>query len=233
MQYYNREELENMADEINRKYYPVRLEKMLPFDFYDYMENILHLDVEWKYISPNMKILGLIFFEDGEFYVWPKGTFSKSDKPHKVFFKKGTVVINQNIIDKKQLERERFVGNHESMHWVKDINFFSKIDNSILQICNKDSFANTNWSEWMSPVDIVERQTNYLNAAVLMPRDVIVKEFLKLIRYTFVPTKPIELTKWMYGAIAKIAKAYGVNFNPVKYRLQDLGILEREERYNN
>ena len=119
------------------------------------------------------------------------------------------------------------------MHWVKDINFFSRIDNSILQICNKDSFAKTNWNDRMSPVDIVERQTNYLNAAVLMPRDVIVKEFLKLIRYTFVPSKPIELKRWMYGAIAKISKEYGINFNPVKYRLQDLGILEREEKYNN
>lgn len=233
MHYYSKENLELMADEINRKYYPERLSKMIPFDHYDYMENVLHLDVEWKYLSPNMKILGLIFFEDGEFYVWPKGTFSKKDVPVKEFFKKGTVVINQAIIDKKDLEKERFVANHENMHWVKDIPFFSKIDNSILQICNKDSFSSTNWNEErISTIDIVERQTNYLNAAVLMPRDVIIKEFLKAIRFTFVPTKPLEIKKWMYGAISKIAKAYGVNFNVVKYRLQDLEVLEREKRYN-
>ena len=83
----------------------------------------------------------------------------------------------------------------------------------------------------MSCVDIVERQTNYLNAAVLMPRNVIIKEFLNAIRYTFVPSKPIELKKWMFGAISKIAKGYGVNFNVVKYRLRDLEILEKEEGY--
>lgn len=232
MHYYSKEDLELMADDINRKYYPERLLKMIPFDHYDYMENVLHLDVEWKYLSPNMKILGLIFFEDGEFYIWPKGTYSKGDIPHKEFFKKGTVVINQAIIDKKELEKEKFVANHESMHWVKDKAFFLKIDNSILQICNKDSFSKTNWNENMSSIDIVERQTNYLNAAVLMPRNVIIKEFLKAIRYTFVPSNPIELKKWMFGAINKIAKAYGVNFNVVKYRLQDLGILEKEEGYN-
>lgn len=232
MQYYSKETLEQMADEINRENYPERLSKMIPVDHYDYMENVLHLDIEWKYLSPNMKILGIIFFEDGEFYIWPKGTFSKKDVPHKEFFKKGTVVINQAILDKKDFEKERFVANHESMHWIKDKAFFLRLDNSILQICNKNSFSSSNWNDRMSSVDIVERQTNYLNAAVLMPCDVIIKEFLKEIRFKFVPTKPIELKKWMFGAISKIAKAYGVNFNVVKYRLQDLEILEREERYN-
>lgn len=232
MQYYSKETLEQMADEINRENYPERLSKMIPFDHYDYMENVLHLDIEWKYLSPNMKILGIIFFEDGEFYIWPKGTFSKKDVPHKEFFKKGTVVINQAILDRKDFEKERFVANHESMHWIKDKAFFLRLDNSILQICNKNSFLSSDWNDRMSSVDIVERQTNYLNAAVLMPRDVIIKEFLKEIRFKFVPTKPIVLKKWMFGAISKIAKAYGVNFNVVKYRLQDLEILEREERYN-
>ena len=57
----------------------------------------LGLEVEWKYISPNDKFLGMIFFEDGTFPIWDKGTYTKGDKPHYEFFKKGTMMINSNI----------------------------------------------------------------------------------------------------------------------------------------
>ena len=54
--FYSRENLEQMADDLNRKYYPERLEKILPLDPYDLLEK-QGLDVEWKYISPNRKPL--------------------------------------------------------------------------------------------------------------------------------------------------------------------------------
>lgn len=43
--FYSRETLEIMADEINRKYYPDRLEKVIPLDHYDLLEK-LGLEVE-------------------------------------------------------------------------------------------------------------------------------------------------------------------------------------------
>ena len=36
--FYSREELELMAEELNRKYYPERLERVLPLDPYDLLE---------------------------------------------------------------------------------------------------------------------------------------------------------------------------------------------------
>ena len=79
--FYSRETLELMAEDINRRYYPERLENVLPLDPYDLLEK-QGLDVERKYISPNEQLLGLIFFADEKFPVWDKGTFKKGDKPH-------------------------------------------------------------------------------------------------------------------------------------------------------
>ena len=100
--FYSRETLELMADETNGKYYPERLEKVLPLDPYDLLEK-QGLDVEWKYISPNEQLLGLIFFADEQFPVWNKGTFEQGDKPHCESFKRGTIVINNILKEKKYL----------------------------------------------------------------------------------------------------------------------------------
>ena len=103
--FYSREKLELMANEINRKYYPKRLDSILPLDPYDLLEK-QGLDVEWKYISPNDKLLGMIFFEDGAFPVWDKRTYKKGDKPHYEFFKKGTIVINSFLTESKKFKEK-------------------------------------------------------------------------------------------------------------------------------
>ena len=79
----------------------------------------------------------------------------------------------------------------------------------------------------MSEIEIIERQTNYLNAAILMPRDVIKKEFFRIGRYRNIPIQTIEYKSYMRGWVADLAKKYNLNFNPVLYRLQDLGVIER------
>lgn len=81
----------------------------------------------------------------------------------------------------------------------------------------------------MSDVDIIERQNNYLNAAVLMPRNVIKREFFKRLRFKTIPSEPIKYEVYMKKYIKSLADDYGLNFNPVLYRLYDLGILKREK----
>lgn len=63
MYFYSKEKLEIMADEFNKEFYPERLEKIIPFDAYEFMEK-QGLEIEWKYITPNKKILGMIFFDN-------------------------------------------------------------------------------------------------------------------------------------------------------------------------
>lgn len=60
-----------------------------------------------------------------------------------------------------------------------------------------------------------------------MPRDIIKKEFFRLLRYKNIPQKPLILQKYMFKAIQELSKTFNVNFNPVKYRLMDIGVLEK------
>ncbi len=228
MCFYSKEKLENMADQINIEFYPERLEKVIPFDAYDFMEK-QGLEIEWKYITPNKKLLGMIFFGDEVWPVWDSGKYKQGDLPHKEFFKKGTVVINNILIDEKDIKKERFVSGHEAMHWVKDKNYFRTHTTDVIHACKEEVFEKTYWNNKMSKEDIIERQTNYLNAAVLMPRNLIKKEFFKRLRYKNIPDGPIEYMLYMRKHIKSLADDFGLNYNPVLYRLYDLNILKRKD----
>lgn len=231
--FHSKESLELMADEINKKYYPERLDSILPLDPYDLLEK-QGLDVEWKYISPNDQLLGIIFFDDEIFPVWEKGKYTTGDKPHFEKFKKGTIVINSILVDySKNKKKEMFVCTHENCHWIKDQDYFKDHPESIIQICDSRSLEKTYWNEKMSEKDVIERQTNYLCAAVIMPRNVLKKAFFKSMRYKNIPEEPIEYKSYMKKYIALLADSFGINYNPVLYRLYDLNILIRPEKEGN
>lgn len=226
--YYKNDELEKIATKLNQKYFPNRLDELNSIDLYEFMEK-LSIDYEWKYITPDDSILGLIFFEDGYWPVWPTGNYKTGDYPKIEIFKKGTIVINQLLLDKKEAEKENFVVCHEIMHYIKDQKFFVKEgEESILKICSKNSFEKTFWTYKMDALEIVERQTNYLTAAFMMPKEVLIKEFFKIGRYKNIPTLPIEYKPYMKGWISQIAKKLKLNFNPVLYRLYGLNVLKRD-----
>jgi hypothetical protein len=64
-----------------------------------------------------------------------------------------------------------------------------------------------------------------MGAATLMPRDVIIDMFFTIGRYKNIPSEPIEFQPYMKSWVAKIAVQFGVNFNPVIYRLKDLNVI--------
>lgn len=224
---YSRVYLENLADEINREFFPERLTAPSVLDCYDLLE-ALGCEYEWKYISPDDSIMGMTFFQDGDWLVWPNGTYSKGDSPIYESFKKGTIVINQRILDsnKKSAEcRERFIVAHELSHWIKDKRYFEEHPDTIAQTCKKNDFGITYWKSGMSELEIIERQTNYLCAAILMPQDVIRESFFRTGRYKNIPQDAVKFKPYMKQWVAILASQYGLNFNPVLYRLKDLNII--------
>ena len=227
MYFYSKEKLEQMADKINEQYYPERLQKMTKLDPYDLLEK-MDLEVEWKYITPNKSTLGMIFFEDNVYPVWETGKFKKGDNARLEKFKKGTIVINNILLDEKDYRKEVFVCNHEISHWIKDQKYFKDHPNDVIHVCKGEAFEKTRWNNGMSEIDIIERQTNYLNAAILMPRDVTKKEFFKILRWKNIPNEPIKYEKYMARGIKALSDILEINFNPVLYRLYDLNILIRE-----
>lgn len=227
MYFYSREQLEEIASSINKKYYPERLKKLSRLDPYELAEK-MGLEYEWKYITPDSSILGMLFFDDGDWPVWDRGTYKKGDVPHFEKFKKATIVINNILLEKKiNAKKETFVVTHECCHWIKDQEYFKDHINDIVQICRNDDFEKTYWNNNSSTLERIERQNNYLTAALLMPKEAVKDFFFKSIRWTFVPNQPVEYEEYMKAGISKIAKELNINFNPVLYRLYDLNILKR------
>ncbi len=225
-----------MADGINLRFYSQRLVEMTPLDCYDLLEK-LELDVEWKYISPSLDLQGMFFIEDGEYYVWPNGKLREGDEPKLEKFKKNTIVINQNLLDKKSYrQKELFACTHEIGHAIKDKDYFRDHPKNRIQMCSESSLKGCYWDDSMSEEDIIETQTNYLAAALLMPRAVIKTQFFKILKWHNIPDEQIEFKTYMSRAIGLISKGFGVNYNPVIYRLCDIGVLDREtvpNRYDN
>lgn len=224
---YRKEQLEKMADGINDKFFPERLYKAQKLDPYDLLERE-NCTVDWKYISPNADILGMTFFKEGAWPIWDTGKFISSSRPHFESFQKGTIIINQAVLDKKNnRKQENYIVAHEVAHWIKDQDYFSANEGSPVQICKKNSFGKTYWSNSMDELEIIERQTNYLCTAILLPRDILKKEFFRIGRYKNVPNQPIQYTNYMKGWIGELSTIYELNFNPILYRLYDIGVIER------
>lgn len=86
MTIYTRDYLENLADSINRKFFPERLMSPSVLDSYDLLEAI-GCEYEWKYISPDDSIMGMTFFGDGTWPIWPNNTYTKGDIPSYELFR--------------------------------------------------------------------------------------------------------------------------------------------------
>ena len=225
---FSNEELEVMAEKINKEYFPERLNSAISLDPYDLLDK-LGCSYNWKYISPDKSILGMTFFGDSAWPIWPTGKYKKGDMCKVEFFPEKTIVINQSVLDgQKNRYEENFIVAHEAGHWIKDKDYFKSKPDTTSHICKKNDMGKTYWNNSMDELDIIERQTNYLGAAILMPRDIIRNEFFKTLRYRNYPNSPIYLERFMYGAIQKLSKNFNVNFNPVKYRLMDIGVLVKE-----
>lgn len=172
-------------------------------------------------------IHAMTFFSDGSWYIWDGPKYKRGDKPRLVHFRKGTVVVNGCLLEFKMYRAsEVFAVTHECCHLIKDEKFFSKHKDTVASICKANDSKRVYWKNGEPTIELIERQNDYLTAAVLMPREQTKMEFFKSMRRKTIPEEPIPLEVYMRPHIAKLAKIYGVNFNVVKYRLQDIGVLE-------
>lgn len=222
---YTKDELEEMAVAINERYFPKRLERPTPFDAYLFLD-LLGFDYEWDLLSPGLQISAMTFFSDGGWYIWDKPSYFPGDKPHLKTFKKGTVVVNSTFLSSKGLRKsEAFAVTHEGCHIIKDKRYFEAHPREISAVFKLNDSKRKYWNGSAPTVELIERQNDYLTAAVIMPKEQIKAAFFKSMRYKNIPDEPIGFKLFMKKHIATLAKAYDLNFNVILYRLQEIGVL--------
>ena len=82
----------------------------------------------------------------------------------------------------------------------------------------------------MSAIEKIEHQANYATAAFLMPRKAVEHEFLDRVGISLFPQQPLEWSLDIEVVIREMAELFSVNYSPMKYRLQDVGLIARQKQ---
>ena len=218
---YSHAQLEELADNLNRRYDAERLKRPARIDVYDVVD-LLGARLAFEYLSPDRTYLGATIFRNGSLYVWPGNPYVKNMTPKEKLFYGGTIIIDRDLNESTK-EQDRFSENftviHECFHYAKHQSSFrqsghmsrSFSDYGKKQVDKKDALF------W------IEHQANYSAAAFLMPRNAVEYGARHLLHYR---GKPLPFGFDIKDDIKELGNRFGVNYSPIVYRLQTLNILE-------
>lgn len=223
---YTDESLDSFVDELNRCFDSSRLENVKAVDVYDVVDYI-GCTPDWKYLTPDQSILGMTVFKPTLYYVWDKPFYVQGDIPKKIFFEKRTIVIDRTLNEgnKQKNLMENFTVIHECFHWLLHRRIFESDNADDFQCCSEKSVFSKMFLQ-NETVRILEHQANRCAASFLMPRKAVINEFMDIAKMKNCPQTPLP-ERNMKKYIAETAKRFGVNFNPIKYRLQELGFIQK------
>ena len=177
---YTNDQIERIADEANAQFDAERLERLKPIDVYDYGERILGLDFDWKYITPNCECDGATFytrsmmwafpcFFDPRYEVLPSvAEMLKRFVPKEITVEAKTIVIDQSLIDRGLIGKEKFAVLHECGHWKLHPKGFTRGRNWQCS-CKVEPYVFGSMKA-MTAAQAAEAQANAFAAAMLMPR---------------------------------------------------------------
>lgn len=217
--FYSREELEEFGDDLNRKYDPERLTRPKPVNVYEVLEFWLHVNCDWKYITPDQSVLGLTVFNDGYLWVWPKPYYRTGMKPKKVFYDAGTIVIDSTLTESKFRGRENFTVMHEAFHYLlhRECPEISSLEYSVQSSYGREQMG------VMTDYEIGEFQANRCAAAFLMPRTAIQRTLIPCLEGQ---QRLRMLSPNYWNIIRAMAKDFEVSQLAMRIRLSSLGLSD-------
>ncbi|SHK17821.1 protein of unknown function [Clostridium cavendishii DSM 21758] len=160
-----KKDMDSEATKFLMKYYPEALEKPIPVPVEDIAELQMNIEIDYVNIDKSLETLGMMIFSDGVVELYDKVI----DKPIKRNYKKGTLLVERDILEADNMGRERFTIMHEMIHWDKHQLRFMALsykDKTLAKVCRYQEekvYIPKTPEEWM------EWQADNLAAAVLMP----------------------------------------------------------------
>jgi len=234
---YTPEFIEKKADAENLHFDKERLKKLKPIDVYDYAERILNLGFDWKYITPNCSCDGVTFFTQAKLWVWPRFFNPRNEQlpsqeillnnyaPVEIDVDANTVVIDQSLIDRGLLAKEKFSVLHECGHFLlhpkgfpRGTMWLSDGYEPYLYGCGKK----------MTAKQKAEAQANFFAASMLMPRKPISNTFMKMLGITTDAFLPLSYTYKTHQALREMAEMCGASIEAMENRLNSLGLLQKK-----
>jgi hypothetical protein len=223
----NKQEIDDIGEKLVRDFCPKALQNPMEVDIDGFVERYLGMTQDFHYLSHCGVYLGMTVFNDtSKVPVYNPDTNCAEYASAKA----RTVIIDSSLLEDGQEHRYRFTMGHEGGHDIlhsryfgydpNQMSFFDRSDIPMIQ-CRMDiQRENRKPVEQWTDKDRMEWQANRLSSATLMPKSMVFQLIASL------PT----LEKFSRDATyaMKVSNTFNVSNEAAKYRLLELGIIQRE-----
>lgn len=216
--YLSKVKIEQEATFFLEKHSPEALVKPIVLNLESIIENNLQLILDYKQLDQNGTVLGMTIFKTGLLTI-----INESSNFEKILVKKGTILLNSLLADDiKQQNRYQFTLAHEVGHWFLQAKDFlydedqMNIFDQIKTLSEKDMITCLNrsisfdYSTLITDSDWLEWQANYFASAILMPKNIFLKELDEL-NYNS-----------EYEKLVILSQKFGVSKQAIKNRINNL-----------
>jgi Zn-dependent peptidase ImmA (M78 family) len=179
--YSTNEALEEYVESIIHDYSPERLYTPGAFDIDHFLEYYIGLEIDFRHIHHERKILGMTIFYDTLIDVLNIDT----NQPETIFLKKGTIIIDTLLALKRNNKKRRFITAHECAHWLlhrkalapnNPFGYIGAFQNQYMAAKTGKVDYSRSENE-RDDVERMERQADFLASAILMPRPALRKTY--------------------------------------------------------
>ncbi len=206
---------QNWANNLISRHNKKRLEQPYNVDPYDLID-IVGARLSIDYLTPTRKYLGATVFQDTYLWVWPEVPYFTGMMPEHKFFHKNTIIIDKDIEEStndKDKKITNFTFAHEIFHYE---NHSSKITDGYYKCQSQQQGKST-----------LEQEADYGASLFWMPENAVLNVFKEEFKIKEIPIYPIPFDYESKPIIQKMAKLFNVNYTPMVYRLQGLGVIAK------
>ena len=224
--------LDDYAEALVADFAPELLNTPGIFNAEGFIEYYLGLTMRYMQIRYDRKVLGMTAFNTGVLKV----ANEKTGLPEPVPVAKGTIILDTSLTAKQSVPRLRFTTMHEGVHWILHREAYSP-DNPFGHIGvyeNRYLAAKEGNGDYVrsekerTDVERMERQADFLSAAILMPRPALRTAFRNFFDfYSEKPRRIIQGSSIMDDCFAKqlpayVSRLFGVSEKAALIRLEKL-----------
>ena len=236
--------IEYCAEMIIHDYKPSMLKGPATLDVEDFSEFYAGLEIDYKDLTHNQSILGMMVFNDCCIPVYD----AERNKARKISVNEGTILIDNSLLEQDQLMRGRFTLCHEVSHWLlhrqmymvdkNQISLFDYIEEQRQPVikCRTADIESTGRKRLVTDEDWIEWQADYMASALLMPKNA----FSKVVREKFNSSgmesgyyqigTDFEKDLWVEVMAYELADLFEVSVAAARIRLKNLGFVREESR---
>ncbi|CCI63033.1 hypothetical protein SDSE_1539 [Streptococcus dysgalactiae subsp. equisimilis AC-2713] len=225
--YLRAKDLDIVAENILRKYYPDALQVPMALPVNEYISNIGLSKIEGK-LTKDGSIFGEMVFKDTEV------VFYDNDRSEHRLIKRKTILVDPTVICLRNQGSYNNTVVHESVHWLlhRYHNEFKMLfdENHVRSssCSDKSDYSLTNWTSY----DWMEWQANGIAGRILMPKQTTKQMVQELLVKYSLEFEQDKKTKMFEQVIDDLADFFQVSRLAVKIRLQQLGYTEFDGIYN-